>query len=186
MIELNLNRFMKVLNEYAEQVKIRYNDKIANEVYKNDWKRNASGELIQSVTTGISVNGMIYSVTFDAIGYWQYIENGTKGNYNKGEFPHNEFKYDSHKPFQDSILRWIQIKPILPREDNNGRLPTEKQLAFLIGRKIRRDGIEGNHPLERTITELNAMYLPMLQEALQADFDESVSKYVTALFPNLV
>lgn len=157
---MELTLFTQVLQEYTEKVKALYNDKIANEVYKNDWKRIASGELIKSVQTTIEVNDVVYSVVFDANDYYYYIENGRS----KGRFPP-----------PDAILNWIRVKRIIPRE-RNGKLPTEKQLAFLIGRKIAREGYEGNKPLERTIEELNIIYLPLLQQALQADFENEVAK----------
>ena len=67
--------------------------------------------------------------------YWKYIEYGRR----PGKFPP-----------PNKILDWVKIKPVIPRPVN-GIKPTEKQLAFLISRKIARDGIEAGNQFKEAL-----------------------------------
>ena len=66
--------------------------------------------------------------------YGFYVNKG----YNAGKFP--------GKPPLQNIQNWIDIKGIKAKENtiksNKGRTPTLRQLAFLIGRSIRDNGIK--------------------------------------------
>lgn len=129
------------------------------EAYKRNLEkdgRKASGTLIDSIEVQLhSTNTTITAVLSVADYYW-YVENGRKA----GKMPPIE-----------KILKWIEDKPVIPREGPNGKLPTERQLAFLIARKIGREGYDGKPSLQETIDEVNSRYIPILQAALQADFD---------------
>ena len=94
--------------------------------------------------------------------YWQYVENGRKS----GKFP----------PL-DKILDWIRVKQILPTEIN-GKLPTERQLAYLIGRKISEEGTEGTHDLANSQETIRREFENKIQEAIKADYNEEVLKYM--------
>ena len=64
--------------------------------------------------------------------YWKYIEDDTR----------------PHFPPPDALLRWVQVKPTLPRPFIlNGKEVSPKSLAYLIGRKISRVGTKGTHDL---------------------------------------
>lgn len=148
--EISFNNLFNVLEEYADNAKRIYQNKLsANNV-------NASGNLFNSIQTRIVKGSDRYDVYLDLNDYWIYVENGRKAG---GKFP----------PL-DKILEWIKVKPVLPRPDDNGKIPTENQLSFLIGRKIAREGIEPRPLLAETINELNQYYLPKLQEALESDW----------------
>lgn len=94
----------------------------------------ASGEL-QNFTTKMEFNGSHFQVWFNLQEYWKYIEYGTK----------------PHFPPINKIEQWIRIKPIVP-DSRNGKVPTTKQLAFLISRSISQKGTKPKHLLEKTMT----------------------------------
>lgn len=144
-----LSEFLATLDEYAEKAKELYKRKLT------DKGINASYKLLNSVETTVKRNDDEFVVTINLEDYWIYVENGR----GPGKFP----------PI-DKILDWIRIKPIRPYSDSRGRLPTEESLAFLIARKISREGTEPKRVLAETITELNSIYLPKLQRALDDDF----------------
>ena len=50
----------------------------------------------------------------------------------------------------DAIEGWVKIKPVVPNAIN-GKVPSSRQLAFLIARKIGREGIPAKRPLEATL-----------------------------------
>ena len=61
---------------------------------------------------------------------------------------------------------------MLPTPDKNtGKLPTEKQLAFLITNKIVNKGIDRRPLLADSIEAVNRYYMKELEEAIQKDFD---------------
>lgn len=144
-----LSEFLATLDEYAQKAEELYKRKLT------DKGINASYKLLNSVETTVRRNDDEFTVTINLEDYWIYVENGR----GPGKFP----------PI-DKILEWIRVKPVIPYSDSRGRLPTEESLAFLISRKIARDGTEPKRVLAETITELNSIYLPKLQRALDDDF----------------
>ena len=156
-IQPKFDWFIDTLNQYRETIENEYKEKLTEE------GRKATGTLINSISTTIKQGASEYTVTMYVADYFKYIEEGRKA----GKFPP-----------QEAILKWIRVKPILPRPDNNGKLPTEKQLAFLISRAIAQNGTiknkgyQGDKSLEKTTQEVNAHFIPLLKEALQRDFDE--------------
>ena len=144
-----LQNFLSTLDEYAEKAKELYKRKLT------DKGINASYKLLNSVETVVRRNDDEFIVSINLEPYWYYVENGR----GPGRFP----------PI-DKILEWIRVKPVIPYSDSRGKLPTEEQLAFLISRKIAEQGTEPKRVLAETITELNSIYLPKLQQSLDRDF----------------
>lgn len=101
----------------------------------------ASGNLANNISWDITLDGTDLKVIFDLPEYWKYVEYGRK----PGKFP----------PL-DKIKSWIRVKPVLPRANANGKIPSENQLAFLIGRKIATKGTKGSHSLAKAVTSFNA------------------------------
>lgn len=77
-----------------------------------------------------------FLVYFNLPNYWKYVEEGRKA----GKMPPIE-----------SIKQWIQVKPLIPQPDKYGKIPTNDQLAYLVARKIGRDGIPATHSLQEAI-----------------------------------
>ena len=102
---------------------------ICNEIlerYKKliiDNGHNASGNLVNTASYKIKWDGKNFELYFNLPDYWKYLENGTK----------------PHFPPVEAIEKWITVKHIIPTT-NSGRVPTTKQLAFLIARGISKNG----------------------------------------------
>lgn len=157
---INLDELQKVLQDYAKE---------AEEVYKYQISlggKNASRKLTDSVKSKIVVNGQAFEIYLNLQQYWKYIEEGRK----PGKFP----------PV-GAILNWISVKPILPRPDGSGNMERlrPKQLAFLIGRKIKEEGIDPFPALKTTQEELNRIYHDRLSAALANDIGKYVRKTLT-------
>lgn len=148
-MEESFENLLQVLYEYGEAVRDIYKDRLLA-----DGKR-ATGKLIKNVQAFVAYEGTEAVVYLQLEDYWKYVENGRK----PGRWPPRQ-----------KILDWIRIKPILPRPNENGKLPTQEQLAFLIQRKIGTKGIPAGNQLKETIESINNQYLPLLQEALERDF----------------
>lgn len=162
----NLDALQQVLQEYARE---------AEEVYRYQISlgaKNASRNLFDSIRCNVVVDGQDYSVTMNLAHYWKYIEGGSKGT----ETSPPGAVYPAHFPPPSVLERWIEVKPILPHPDSNGRIPSPQSLAFLIGRKIQRHGIEPYPALEQTKKELNDIYGERIAEALGHDVQNFIRK----------
>ena len=147
-----------VLQEYGVEVRNRYQDRLILH------DRIASGALLNSCEVHIEYSGGTYEVQLDLADYWRFVEMDTA----------------PHWPPRAAILKWIQIKPVLPRPMKNGKLPTPEQLAFLIQRKIAVFGTEGKPDLTDTVEEMNKVYRERIAAALAADTANYIRKLVSA------
>ena len=165
---LELTELQKVLQDFAKDIRDRYRDVLAN----ND--HIASRKLVDSIKTQVLVGDNAYEVTMTLENYWKYVEEDTP----------------PHWPPRDAILKWIAVKPIIPRPDDNGRIPSPKQLAFLIGRamagkspnqeklKNPNGGTTGTHDLAQTKDAL----LPFYKERLSIALGHDVENYIRKIF----
>lgn len=121
------NALNKFINDFVSNYK---------KILKRDNKK-ATGDLINSIKPlEIEFSSTKATGSISLANYWKYVEYGRRAG---GKFP----------PF-NKILDWVKIKPVLPRPVN-GIKPTEKQLAFLISRKIARDGIEPGNQYQEAL-----------------------------------
>lgn len=124
---LDLNTIKEITNLFAAALK----DKLEEN------GSNATHQLSNSIKDIVKFDGKYLTVSIQLEEYYKYVENGRKA----GKFP----------PV-DAIKKWITIKPVIPR-GKNGKVPTENQLSYLIGRKIAREGTRANPFLEPTIRD---------------------------------
>ena len=79
------------------------------------------------------------------------------------------------------MKNWIRVKRIAPRRDDQGRLPTEKQLSYLISRKISEEGTKGTGIYEKanalTYQEWNAE----IDKAIQKDLELNLEAIIKTL-----
>ena len=161
--EKDLKPFLDVLEEYKREFESLYKSKLE--------ERRASGSLIKSIKTKYEVNGSVYEVSVDLENWWYWLEHGRKPT-SKGK----------HCPIEP-IISWIRVKGIVPREVN-GKLPTEKQLAYAIRHKIDNEGYTGGQYMQQTLDEINGKYTKLLQEALTKCVDSYVIKQFNILPTN--
>lgn len=151
--EIQLIEVRKVLTEY----KTKFEELVKTKIQKKD--KIASGNLLASISTKIEVDGSVYTVILNSLDYLKYLETGTK----------------PHWPPTEPILRWVKDKRLPTRELTGDKsLPTEKQLTYLVCRKIAKEGTEKNFIIAETIEELNEIYLKRLQEALAIDIFNAI------------
>ena len=156
MEENTLNEFPKVaevLERYAKEFIEQYRLNLVES------GRPASGRLADSLTYKVDMGANVYAVDISLLDYWKYIESGTR----------------PHWPPVSAIREWIKVKPVIPRPFENGKLPTEDQLAFLIARKISRVGTEGINDFERANQEIFSRMEMSIAEAVTEDLQRQVS-----------
>lgn len=149
----------EVLQRFAEYFHADYE----NRLIAHD--RIASRELLESIRTRVVTENGTWSVVVNLRDYWKYVENDTK----------------PHWPPPSAILRWVEIKPTIPRPYTlNGREISAKSLAYLVGRKIARVGTKGTHDLELARLQTFERFKKEIAEALGRD----VVAYIHKLFQN--
>ena len=122
----------------------------------------ASGGLVNNATYQVVFNGSCLEVSFNLEQHWKYLENGTR----------------PHFPPIDAIEQWISVKQIVPRS-YNGKVPTTRQLAFLIARGISKNGTKPTKLLQTTIggsDDLIAKLIDELGNQLQEEIQEEINK----------
>lgn len=143
----------KVLNDFGKFLVEEYKDNLILE------NVNASDELYNSVKYQVESEKGRIEVNLSLIHYWKYVERGRKA----GKMP----------PIS-AIHKWVEIKPVLPRPMANGKLPTTKQLAYLIARKIGLEGIAPRPLLEQSIQSVMDSMMEFITEAITKDLQNNV------------
>lgn len=155
---------IEVLNKYGQLLVEEYKSRLDSE------NITASSKLKNSVKYILNVNDADIELNLSLAHYWKYVDNGRKA----GKWP----------PI-DKIIEWIKVKPIIP-DNRFGRLPTEKQLAYLIGRKIYEKGIEPKHTLHNSINDImDTIFMDELEAAITQDIDEMVEVEILFLIKDI-
>lgn len=151
---MELTTIQNIINEFTDTLK--------SVISSNG--SNASGTLSKSITGIVKMNDKYLTVSISLEDYWKYIEYGT----------------NPHFPPVDKIREWIKVKPVLPRPLASGKLPTENQLAFLIGRKISKFGTKPKPFLNNTKEEFDLVgkvynaTLELITKQLEQEINEEL------------
>ena len=143
-----------VINSDIERLVSKLVDLCREELRQYD----ATGSL-SNFTYHINLNGSYFELIFSLQDYYYYLEYGRRAG---------------KQPPIEAIEEWIRVKPIIPYAVN-GKVPDTRQLAFLIARKIGREGTEGKKPLTNAMYSDNAENI--IQEIKQA-FANQVNDYL--------
>ena len=111
-------------------------------------------ELKDKIKFVMNVNGNFYEIEFNAPAYWEYANGGRR---------------PGKMPPVNVIADWVRRRNITPYALKNGKLPTTDQLAFMIAKKIGRDGTTGIHFLEKSIDEQKSYWDDKISEAISND-----------------
>ena len=151
---------------------IKINSAITNivermlELYRNqliDKNINASNTLSNTASTIVEIDGTRLMVSFNLEDYWKYVEYGRR---------------PGKRPPTDAIEQWIKVKPIIP-DPINGRVPTTKQLAFLISRKIGMEGTKAQRPLEKSVySDEMEMLIAQLKNEIVGQMKEELGNFL--------
>lgn len=130
------------------------------DIYRSELSNSTATGNLQNFQTIIDINDTTFQVSFELADYWKYVEYGRR----PGKMP----------PI-DAIEQWVKVKPVVPNAIN-GRIPDTRQLAFLIARKIGREGIEPKNYLRNTMysEEVN-----IIIEALRRTLINQIIEYIS-------
>ena len=168
--EQSAPNFFAVVNDMAKRfVELMQSDyRMKRKVGKNFTNAVASGTLEKSLAYRLKIKGKSIDISVYAKGkasqYFLARENGRK---------------PGKQPPVSAILDWMRIKPIKLRDKESGKFqkPTEalkKQVAFLIARKIGRDGIKGWHAFDYAMENIWDEYEAKVVEAYGKDFNATI------------
>lgn len=149
---LTFNNLQRVLDDFTKDVAETYKSLLLRD------GKNATGELISSIKpmTSELVDGTI-QCSLSLAPYWQYVENGRR----PGKFP----------PI-DNILDWVKAKPQLAQPNRLDRKEiSQKQLAFLVARKIATKGIQPGNQLSEAMDIVYARWKDRIDAAITADIE---------------
>ena len=150
----------EVLKEYAIELRNTLQDS-----YITD-DRIATGDLLNSVEYIIEKDDRQIEVSLQLEEWWKYVEEDTK----------------PHFPPPDAMLNYVKAKPVLPKQDRNGKLPTPNQLAYLIGRKISEVGTTGTHNVRDTVRLINERYEEKIGQAISEDINNELDVIIIQSF----
>ena len=166
----NFENLRAVLHEYGEAVVAAYRREM------DERGKNASHKLekslhIQVVTDGGGLFGPAFAVDLSLPAYWYNVE------YGRPPCPPSK-----HWIPMEALIKWIKIKPVIPYPDKNGRIPTTRQLAFLINRAINDPNRRGDDPkrpgiwptpvLQSAVEAVDAQFVPRIEAALYKDIEQ--------------
>ena len=120
----------------------------------------ASGNLVNSAKVTVDYDGRYFNIYFEIQDYWKYVENGTK----------------PHWPPISAIEEWVKVKKLVPTSVN-GRVPSTKQLAYLIARKISEVGTKGTESLSETLDASDEILNKMV-DYITDQMDKEIDKEV--------
>lgn len=124
----------KQLESIGAQIAKAYKDKIA----RKDAMIHAQPSALYNFSWTVGYAGDLWLLTFNLPEEWAFVEAGRR----PGSFPPPE-----------AIKEWIRVKPLVPKADRKGRVPSIDSMAYLIGRKIHDEGISARPILSTTLQD---------------------------------
>lgn len=168
----------KVLDKFGKELVEAYINNL------DERSIHASRKLADSVSYELVAGERSMAIDISLLDYWKYIEYGRKA----GKFPPLQsieqwIKIKGIQPMtrtQASVKRWTQHRGRIRR--NDGRIPSIKSLAYLIGRKIAEEGIQPRPILTTAIDDVYKRFAEAIDEAVTADIKAEVDITLAELY----
>lgn len=169
---INFSHLEQTLQEYINAVASLYR---ANLVSNN---HIATQDLINNIRVVLEQGNSAVEVGLNLKDYWYTVE----------------YDMPAHWPPISEILKWVQVRHIADNaRPYNGKLPTEKQLAFLIARSIAGEspnqenlknpdgGTTGTHDLKKAVQQVNAQFEVKIADAIGEDLNTAMISILSQL-----
>jgi hypothetical protein len=139
---VNTENLQRYLDSFGKQVL-----KDANVILKN---KKGSTALSKSIRFEVEKDSQGFTTKFYMLDYGTFVDKGVSGNKIKRGYINTEgfaasspYSYKSKQPPANILAKWVAKKGLKGRDKKTGRYISNMSLAFLIARKIKRDGIQG-------------------------------------------
>lgn len=170
----NIERY---LNSFGKQ--------IVNRAKSNLQKSKGGGtNLEKSLSFKIVKDADGFTVEFYMADYGTFVDKGVSGNKQQRSFKDyknkvvkSPYKYTNKQPPPNILAKWISKKGIKGRDKKTGRFISHMSLAFIFGRKIKRDGIQGISFFQKPM----ALGLKQFGKNLLNNIKEDVMKGLTTV-----
>ena len=177
----NIERY---LNSFGKQV--------VNRAKGNLQKAKGGGtNLEKSIRFEVLEDGDGFVINFYMSDYGTFVDKGVSGYNQKQNFKNylgkvlpSPYKFKRNtRPIPASILtKWIQKKGLKGRDKKTGRFISNMSLAFIIGRKIKRDGIKSlaffQKPLGLGLKQFGSELLENVTEDIREALDKTIKTQV--------
>ena len=121
-------------------------------------------ELKDKISFKVDVSGNLFEVTFNAPEYWKYVNYG---------------RPSGKMPPVSAIEEWITRRRIVP--ESNTSTPNVTSLAYVIARKIGREGTKGTKFLEKSLDEQKEYWMSTISSAIGEDIHEGIDDWLSPL-----
>ena len=121
-------------------------------------------ELKDKISFKVDVSGNLFEVTFNAPEYWKYANYGRR---------------PGKMPPVSAIEEWITRKRIVP--ESNTSTPNVTSLAYVIARKIGKEGTIGTNFLEKSLDEQKEYWMSTISAAIGEDINEGIDDWLSPL-----
>lgn len=135
------------LERYLES----FGKQVVNRAKGNLQKAKGGGTKLEgSISFKVVTDSDGFSVQFYMENYGTFVDKGVSGNQKTRRFKDyktktisSPYKYTNKQPPPNILAKWISKKGIKGRDKKTGRFISNMSLAFIMGRAIKRDGIQG-------------------------------------------
>jgi hypothetical protein len=132
----------------------RYLDSFGKQVLKDAngilSSQKGNTALSKSIRFKVEKDSQGFTTKFYMLDYGTFVDKGVSGNKIKRGYINTEgfaasspYSYKSKQPPANILAKWVAKKGLKGRDKKTGRYISNMSLAFLIARKIKRDGIQG-------------------------------------------
>ena len=132
----------------------RYLDSFGKQVLKDAngilSSQKGNTALSKSIRFKVEKDSQGFTTKFYMLDYGTFVDKGVSGNKIKRGYINTEgfaastpYSYKSKQPPANILAKWVAKKGLKGRDKKTGRFISNMSLAFLIARKIKRDGIQG-------------------------------------------
>ena len=149
---LTFTNLQAVLEKYGEEVRNLYQDNLIRA------DKIATGTLLNSVEFSVEQYGRRFDVVLTIADYWRWVEDGRK---------------PGKMPPPSAILKWVLAKPVIPKPNDNGRIPTPQSLSWAIAKSIEKKGILPTPALKRASEDTFARMQKDIADAFAKDVGEN-------------
>ena len=151
-------------------------------------KKNVNKKLYNSIKFKVVPEGDKYVLEFYMLNYGKFVDKGVSGNKQIQEYKtwdgkkvESPFKYRSKQPPPDILSKWVQQRGLKGRDKKSGRFISNKSLAFLIGKKIKRDGIKSLAFFQRPLGLGMKRFGKDLLSAIKQDVVNTLNEEITQI-----
>tara|TARA_R110001583_G_scaffold59860_8_gene178101 strand:+ start:3510 stop:4043 length:534 start_codon:yes stop_codon:yes gene_type:complete len=166
----------KYLNSFGKQVVNRSKANLGK-------AKGGSTKLAKTIKFEVKTDADGFVIKFYMADYGAFLDKGVSGNKKKQFYKNYEnkiesspYKYTTKQPPPSILSKWIKKKGIKGRDKKSGRFISNLSLAFIIGRKIKRDGIKSLSFFQKPLGLGMKQFGKDLLGAITTDITDTISQ----------